>query len=209
MKYIKFLCVFSAIIIFLCSCSLNQAESTIPPVLNMNPTALPSAGIETAYPYANNIGPASSDTSAIETAYPSIVYVNTPLAEGILPAAPQDAQEPVEGMAAISGVLYLGTTRQVLTDTQYFLLPIKNTTELASLATLVAPDAERGDIIGKSDGNGVINLDNVPPGKYYLAVWAHMNWYLAQVSDQDTTPLVLDLNTGESIPLGVIYITYH
>lgn len=189
------------------SCSPKQAQTTSTPVGMENRIALPAVSIETAYPFVQGNVPTTSYPSGIETAYPSFENTSTPLPAGTLPIAPKEAPEPGEGKASISGVLYLFTDRRLLTATEFFLMPSLGTTEPGSLPAIVAPDPNRGDIIGTSDDTGVISINDVPPGKYYLVVWAPMNWALAQVSADETTPLVMDLKDGSRNPLGVIYIS--
>jgi hypothetical protein len=207
MKKIRILLLIQTSIILITACTAKQLQPISTPELTENRVVPMTQNIETAYPNVSVNEPVSLNETWFETAYPSIENTSTPLPAGILPVAPQEAIEPEEGMASISGLLYSFAERQVLSGMEYFLLQSQAQSGSEKLPSIVSPDPTRGDIIGKSDNNGNINLNNIPPGKYYLVVWSPMNWSLAQVSEEDTTPLVLDLKDGSRIPLGIIYIS--
>ena len=200
--------VICSILILASGCTNNQAT--------IQPTALPSevigaspsSPVETAYPSAiGNETPSTSNN--IQTAYPSTDGdISTAFPEGSLPVAPLEALEPNPGMASISGVLYSFTIKQVIQGTGFFLIPAVGPEKRDVPPIIVAPEASRGEIISRSADNGDISMKDVPPGNYYLVVWAPLNWSVAQISAEDSTPLLLELKAGSRIPLGVIYISW-
>ncbi len=150
-----------------------------------------------------------STSTNIQTAYPSTGgSISTPLPEGALPAAPQEALEPDPGKASISGVLYSFTIKQVIPGTGFYLIPAVGPEKKDVPPIIVAPEASRGEIISRSDDNGNIYIKDIPPGNYYLVIWAPLNWSVAQISEDDSTPLLLELNAGSRIPLGIIYVSW-
>ena len=69
---------------------------------------------------------------------------------------------------------------------------------------LTGPHKDKGDIFGFSDDQGKFILNNIPPGDYFVAVWAPLNWILAANSPTDETPRLISLGSNESIALGII-----
>jgi len=132
----------------------------------------------------------------------------TPLPMGVLPTAPQEAPEPDSGKASISGILYSYTIQQVIAGTEFFLIPAVGPAKTEVPPIIVGPEASRGEIISQSDYSGIVSLKNIPPGNYYLVVWAPMSWSIAQKSETETTPLFLELKAGSRVPLGIVYISW-
>jgi hypothetical protein len=194
-----------AALFFVTGCTASSSSTQLTPSpAEANPTYT-SGNVETAYP-STIITEAYSN---IETAYPSTDQnYPTPLPAGVLPTAPQEAPVPDPGKASISGVLYSHTINQVVVGTGFYLLPAVGPEKKDVPSIIVAPDPSKGDIISYSDNNGDISINDIPPGNYYLVVWAPMNWSIAQTSEQDTTPRLLELNAGSRVPLGVIYISW-
>jgi len=206
MRNILFTFAFCAAIIFSAGCT-NKQGSTQP---TLAPTetgiAYPIENVETVYP---PLSEGSSNPENIEMAYPSLNGDNaTPLPIGVVPPAPKEAPQPDPGKASISGVLYSYTMKQAIPETGFYLLPAVGPEKKGIPSALVAPDASKGAIISRSDAAGNISIKDIPPGNYYLVVWAPMNWTIAQISEQDTTPMLLELNDGSRTPLGVIYISW-
>lgn len=142
------------------------------------------------------------------TGYPSGKVFATMLPEGVLPEAPKNAPETTSDTASISGVLYSYTNRQVIPQTEYFLLPAVGPEKRDVPPVIVSPESKRGDIIATSGDVGEINLNGVPPGNYYLVIWAPMNWSVVQNSDKDIAPRLIELKAGDRVPLGVLYASW-
>lgn len=71
---------------------------------------------------------------------------------------------------------------------------------------LIGPHENAEDVRGYTDSNGQFVLDNVPPGNYYLIVWAPYDWVPAETSRADATPLLLELAPDQKKPLGIVYL---
>jgi hypothetical protein len=201
MKIISIFILFLLTAGLLVACTNNQTSSpvtSVPSQANNSPT---EANIETAYPLLSG--------NEAATPYPILGETEaTPLPSGVLPVAPNEAPKPEAGMASISGVLYSYTTGQTVGGTEFFLIPGVGPEKKDVPIVLVAPDASRGEIIGRSDDNGNIALQNIPPGNYFLIVWAPMSWSVAEKSNTDKAPLLLELDAESQIPLGVIYLSW-
>jgi len=73
---------------------------------------------------------------------------------------------------------------------------------------LAGPKAESGDVRGQSDDQGRIVLTDVPPGNYFLAVWAPYNWVFAHESETDLTPHLIILEPDKWHDLGRIEMVW-
>lgn len=72
-------------------------------------------------------------------------------------------------------------------------------------AIYFGPKAESGDYSGLSDMRGVVQLDDVPPGHYYLMVWSVYNWLNTFDNADESYPVLITVNPGEKTNLGVLY----
>jgi len=123
-----------------------------------------------------------------------------------LPVSSQDPPEPGPGKAAISGVLYTFTGKGPIPGTLFYLTPAGD--QSTPPPALMGIREENKDVSGQSDNQGRIVLNNIPPGRYYLAVWAPYNWILAVESDADSTPRLIVLEPNQRVNLGVIYLSW-
>jgi len=73
---------------------------------------------------------------------------------------------------------------------------------------LIGPEVEKGDIRGWTDTQGQFALNNIPPGKYYLIVWAPYDWIPAVKSDNDPSPLLIELSASQRQILGIVYVPW-
>jgi len=145
--------------------------------------------------------------SDIEDAYPPSASQSDVGDEGPTAIPPNDAPAPIDGMAAISGQLYSYTIQQVIPETGYYLTKTIGS-DNAPPPLIVGPRDDHGDIQGRSDTNGIIYRNDVPPGKYYLIVWSPYNWAIAQVSETDASPKLIELQSGDRMTLGKIFLSW-
>ncbi|MGD2177009.1 MAG: hypothetical protein PVG71_04225 [Anaerolineae bacterium] len=61
---------------------------------------------------------------------------------------------------------------------------------------------------GESGPQGQVALNQIPPGSYYLAVWAPYAWILAVESEDDQTPRLITLDPDQRQDLGMIYVAW-
>jgi hypothetical protein len=139
----------------------------------------------------------------IEIAVPSDLKIITELANETKAPAPQ------EGKASLSGVLYSPGVNRIIPGTQFYLTPaIEDNGQLYIPTMFVGPQVDKGDVAGMSNEKGQIMLDNVPPGNYYLAVWAIYNWPLAFGANDDKLPLLITVKAGDQRDLGLLYVEW-
>jgi hypothetical protein len=199
-KVLIFVCI---IVTLLSSCT--NTKLTASPTATNPPN--PTGSIETAYPALPG-SEAPTNSSNNQSAYPITGDNFTPVPVGVVPSPPQDAPEPDPGKASISGALYAYTIKQALPGTGFYLLPAVGPDKKGTPLAIVEPDPSKGDIIGHTDNTGMILMKDIPPGNYFLVVWAPLNWSLAQKSEADTSPMLIELSAGSRLALGVIYVSW-
>jgi hypothetical protein len=126
----------------------------------------------------------------------------------ITPNPPLDAPDPEKGKASISGTLYSPIQKMVIPDTQLYLTLGWGDDNREIPPAFIGPQVDKGDIDMRSDSFGNFSANNIPPGNYYLLVWAPLTWDVAQISSNDTQPLLLELKPDQKLPLGILYISW-
>ena len=121
---------------------------------------------------------------------------------------PLKPPESLKGNASISGVLFSYTTGITIGGTAFYLSPATGSEEENVPKTFVGPLKENGDIEGRTEDNGNVFLSDIPPGNYYLVVWAPYNWNIAETAEKNLTPLLIKLEQDEKLELGVIYVSW-
>lgn len=145
----------------------------------------------------------STPTATFFSSPASLTQVQTPEAELNLVI---DPPIPEPGKASVSGLLYSFTGKGPIPGTLFYLTPVGELDDPPNV--LVGPRSDQGDIRGISDDKGQIVLNNVPPGNYYLVVWAPYNWILAVESETDATPRLIILEPNQRVNLGIIYLSW-
>lgn len=159
----------------------------------------------------------SSPTEPPATASPTTVspiptQAQSPIATASEPEAspvqtPSGIPAPEEGRASVAGTLYTFSGQAPIPGTIFYLTPPREGTDEPP-RVLSSPNREEGDVQGQSDGAGRFVLTDVPPGEYYLAVWAPYDWILAVESPTDQTPRLITLEPGERRDLGRLDVAW-
>lgn len=162
--------------------------------------------------------PTSTPTNEIVQlgAYPSPIGSSAyPMTDGgqgspllITPNPPREAAQPEPGKGSISGTLYSPLEKMVIPDTQFYLTAGWGDNKNEVPPVFVGPQVDKGDIDLRSDSQGNFSINNIPPGNYYLAVWAPFTWDIAQVSDKDTKPLLLEIKADQKYVLGIVNVSW-
>lgn len=128
---------------------------------------------------------------------------------GIVPlVVPDEVPEPEPGKAAISGVLYTFMGEGPIPGTLFYLTPGRGDENRDPPSVLVGPREGQGDVRGDSNEKGWIALNDIPPGNYFLIVWAPYDWIVATESEFDDTPRLITLEPDQQLNLGVIYVSW-
>lgn len=65
---------------------------------------------------------------------------------------------------------------------------------------------EDGDVLGKTDENGVFYLDDILPGRYFLVVNYPDHSEIAVNPNNTSEPLLFEFKADTSYPLGIVLI---
>lgn len=116
--------------------------------------------------------------------------------------------KPSDGKASISGMIYSFTSKMTLPDTKIFLTKALGD-ENAPPPLLMSPDESVGDVIGRTDMNGEFQINNIPPGNYYLIVWGpDISSIVVNLSAENYSPLLFTLQPNEKYNLGILNVSW-
>ena len=121
---------------------------------------------------------------------------------------PSDAPSPPSGQASLTGVLYSYTISSAVPGTIFYLTRAIGDDNRTMSPLLTGPNDEIGDIRGMTDAKGQFSLNGIPPGNYYLVVWAPYNWAPGENSSADHTPRLIELAADQRQPLGTVYVSW-
>ncbi len=171
-------------VLLLAACSNEPAQS---------PNAYPGPSSLSAYPGPNSLAP-----------YPAPQEL--PGIDGTaIPIWPTNPPPPESGKASISGTVFSYTINRLVPGTLFYLTPAAGSDHRSVPAIIIGPDEGKGDIRGTTDGKGQFVLNKVPPGNYYLVLWAPYDWVLAENSKEDNSPRLFELAANEKQQLGMVY----
>jgi len=154
-----------------------------------------SAAAEEMYP---------SEGSEVTTTYPAW---KLPTMESQALRPPTEANTPISGRASLSGLLFAFDIAIPLSNLDFVLMPAVVTDGVARVPPILTyGNPEDGDVLGRTDGNGVFYLDNIMPGLYYLVVNYPDHSEIAVNPENTSAPLLFDFRADISYPLGVVLI---
>lgn len=212
------LCVVLTVLIAACGSDEEAPTPTPEPTLAPTATVAPTnTPVPTDTPVPATVAPANQVVSPLNQPASPLTNYGTPAAGENRPilsgfatisaiADNTKADEPEKGMASVSGLLYHYQRDQVIPGTQYYLTPaIIDGDKVYPPTMYVGPQPERGDIYGFTNNEGQLFLNNVPPGKYYIAVWAVYDWFVVQETEDSEKPLLVTVEAGDIVNLGLLY----
>jgi hypothetical protein len=130
------------------------------------------------------------------------------LAPGILPETPKDIPQPDPGKSSLSGTIFSTVHSQVVAETAAYLTPGWGDKKEDPPIMIVGVRPQFGDISFRTDPNGQFTINNIPPGTYYLVVWAPYDWILGQKTSKNDDLLKITIKADQKLPLGVVYVPW-
>jgi hypothetical protein len=124
------------------------------------------------------------------------------------PLEPQAPPAPASGLASISGVLVARDPFSAIPATNFYLTRGEGDDGRTPPEYLNGPDASRGDQAGTTDEGGRFSLTDIPPGTYFLYVWAPLTWREAEAGENDQSPMRIELTSDQQLAMGTVYVSW-
>ena len=185
----RFIPIFFILICLVFACTTTEPTLVVPKEM------LVTADANVMYPTLN---------SELSTAYPIWEYKSVEIPD-LTP--PLDVPIPPSGKASISGLLYAYDISVPLSEITFVFMPaadLNGTPVVPPIITYGNPD--EGDVICKTDENGLFTIDEIAPGLYYLVINYPDRSEIAVESDNTTTNRLFEFEADKSYLLGVIKI---
>jgi len=143
------------------------------------------------------------------TPSPTTDTAPTPLPATRVPS-PQPTATPslTPGLGCLTGRALTIGTGSAIPGTRFYLAPALGDKEPRPPVMYAGPDPKQGHVPGTSGDHGEVDLREVPPGRYYLAMWAPYDWVLAVAARDDETPLLINIESGSCTELGEIWFPW-
>jgi hypothetical protein len=97
--------------------------------------------------------------------------------------------------------------KEPIAETYFYLTPGvgEHGDQIPRLLTGAGPK----DIQSHTDRQGWFAVDNIPPGTYFMVVWAPLAWAVLETEEGDATaPVPLKLEPGKVLDLGELRIIW-
>ncbi len=138
------------------------------------------------------------------TAYPAW---DAPTVESGNLQPPTSANTPSDGKTSLSGLLFAFDISVPLSNMDFVLIPAVINGGVAMVPPILTyGNPLEGDILGRTDGDGVFFLDDIMPGKYFLLVNYPDHSEIAVDPNNTSAPLLFDLKADSAYPFGIILI---
>jgi hypothetical protein len=181
----RFMQIFFSVSLLILLAGCGNATSTVPKAMASEDS---QTVISTAYPFTMG--------NSVSTAYPNSANMGDFTAPTLAP------QDPTK--ASINGSIFLISVNNTARNTAIYLTPALGEDKQPP-HILVGALPEKGDILGTTDENGNFKINNIPPGDYYLVVDFPDQKHLAQISKDNTSPMLISLSSGQDVSLGNLY----
>ena len=164
---------------------------------------------------ATLVGEETSIPATVEQMYPSNGSEETttypawkvPTVESQALRPPLEANTPVAGRTSLSGLLYAFNISIPLSNMDFVLMHAVVVDGVARVPPILTyGNPEDGDVLGRTDANGVFYLDDIMPGLYYLVVNYPDHSEIVVNPENTSAPLLFDFKADTSYPLGVVLI---
>jgi hypothetical protein len=161
-------------------------------------------GCSASSPNEVNI-PQQNEITELEE-YPGLGITNTFQESNQLPSEPEEAPQPKDGLASVSGVLFSFTSQITLPGTLAYFTPALGEEKFFP-ALLSGPNKDGGDYSFFSDTDANFFLRDIPPGNYYLIVWGPYTW-IPVINSTSLEPVLFQFSPDTKYNLGVLELAW-
>ncbi|MGC8880007.1 MAG: hypothetical protein ACP5R2_12370 [Anaerolineae bacterium] len=138
------------------------------------------------------------------SSFMSPLVFDSPLTTGT-PYPTPSAPTPLPGRAAVRGGIISRLTGMPIADTSVYL--IRGVGPNRDEMPPVWPGPVEGDVRGRTDMQGWFVFKDVPPGIYYMAVWAPLDYVVVERRENGLNkPLSLNVQADQILDLGLMAI---
>jgi hypothetical protein len=114
---------------------------------------------------------------------------------------------PQDGLASISFLLASNSVDSVIPgNLAYLTKAVDVDGKLFPPNVFTGPDAAAGDVATYTDEYGRVNVDNVAPGNYVIAVWTVYDYIVIEDPEKPGYPQIFELKAGDQVDLGLLEI---
>ncbi len=167
----------------------QSASQDVPTPVSDTPTVSPLATVASQELVA--VSPLSTPVSPL----PTVV---------IDPSLP----EPSKGTATVAGELYSFVFHKPIPGTVFYFTPAQGANKDEPPIAFFGAREEYGDVSGLSDEEGRFVIEDMPPGKYFLAVWAPYSWILAVEQEQSRVPRLFIIEPDQRLNFGRLFFDW-
>lgn len=134
----------------------------------------------------------------------SPLVFDSPLTTGT-PYPTPTAPIPLPGRAVVRGGIISRLTGMPIADTSVYL--IRGVGPNRDEMPPVWPGPVEGDVRGRTDMQGWFVFKDVPPGIYYMAIWAPLDYVVVEKQENGVNkPLSLNVQADQILDLGLMAI---
>jgi hypothetical protein len=120
-------------------------------------------------------------------------------------AAANTPMPPQPGKAALSALLFSNSIGSVIPGNLIYFSPtIEENGQVYPPSAFGGPDQAKGDVPYYSDEYGRINVDDMTPGSYVLAVWTVYDYIIVEDPATPGYPKIFDIKAGDQLDLGML-----
>jgi hypothetical protein len=128
--------------------------------------------------------------------------------EAVRALAPAAAPQPTNGRGSISGIVYSERLGRGVGGTGLYLTKGVGKENRQISPLIVGPQREQGDIVFRTDAEGRFELNDIPPGPYFMVMMPPDGWVVVETTREGGIPQLVDVKADQGLPLGLLYVLW-
>lgn len=151
--------------------------------------------------------PESGAATPAADAFVSPLVFDSPIPTATTAYPTPTAPTPAQGKGVVRGGFFSTTTDMAVAETSVYL--VRGVGPERDEMPPVWPGPVEGDVKGRTDKQGWFVISDVPPGVYYVAIWAPLDWFiLDEYRDGMRQPTALDVHADQVVDLGYMVVSW-